>query len=145
MIRPVRAIVRSPIPGVIVLQPGLVVHVNYLAFESGSGPCFPVVPEAGPDLLFWVEPKYLLPYAQFLHREPHDEFWTLMLKDRLRRNDPTKFLSDPNQEKLGQTAFRFESIGELRHYLSHHELNPAKFRISHVLMSDLVNPNVKDS
>lgn len=144
MMRPVRAIVRSAIPELPQLKPGLVVQVNHLAFDSESGPRFPVVPEVGPDLLFWAEPKYLLPYAKFLQRQPYDEFWSLIYKERLRCNDPLKFLSDPWRERAGADAFRFESIGELRHYLDYHSLNPAKFRISHILTSDLVT-NVESS
>jgi hypothetical protein len=145
MLRPVRAIVRTVIPEVSELKPGMVVRVNYLAFAPRSGPKFPVVPEIGPDLLFWVEPKYLLTYAKFLHRQPYDEFWNLILKERLRRKDSMKFLSDPWRETIGTNAFRFESIGELRHYLDYHILNPAKFRISHVLISDLNNTNGQSS
>lgn len=133
MIRSVRAIVRRAVPECHLLVPGDVVQVSRLAFCSGFGLRFPVCLEANPVPLFWLEPDHLLPYREFLQRRPSRDYWALLYRPHIRRNDPRQYMSNPNTETFGPVAFQFESLGEVLHYVRLHELNLSHFNVTPVL------------
>jgi hypothetical protein len=56
----------------------------------------------------------------------------LALKKNLLGRDTDQFLSDPIKETLGAKAFRFESLGEVVHYLRQQQLNAQKFKLCYV-------------
>lgn len=108
-------------------------QVSSLAFDPRSGLRFPATLETSPDLLFWLEPKYLLPYTEFLHRSPATNYWKLIFKRAVLNEDPAQFIRNPPlAQSLGPFPFRFESYGEVVHYLEVTELDPDKFQIAHV-------------
>jgi len=85
-----------------------------------------------------ISPEHLLPYDQFLKRQPVSEYWTLGLDVRLQvRGETNQFLADPRKETFGPKAFRFESMGELIRYLWDHNLTPSKFSVSHTTAINL--------
>jgi hypothetical protein len=54
------------------------------------------------------------------------------LKENLLGRDADQFLSDPIKDTLGSKAFRFESLGEVVHYLKRQQLNAHKFKLCYV-------------
>lgn len=131
MIRSIKAIVRCSIPGCS-LKPGDAVLVSSLAFQDGFGSRFPATLESDPEPLFWLERKYLLPMSEYLAWRPTTDFWELMYKPALKGKDPDRFIKDARTEILGPLGFRFESEGELIHYLRFRGLNPKLFMKVHI-------------
>jgi hypothetical protein len=133
MIRSLRAIVRHGIAEYPALAPGTVVLVSDLAFEpTDRHRHFPATLESQPTPLLRLAPDDLLPYSKYLRREPGSEFWMLALKERLLSKEADPFVSDPINQTLGPKGFRFESLGEVAHYLRHQQLNPHKFKTCYV-------------
>src|ERR1700690_4199184 len=132
-LRSVRAIVRSEAPGDPPLEPGSVVWISHWAFEGTGARHFPATPQANPDRLLWLSPKDLLPDWEVLHRQPFNEYWVLLRRPRRRHRrrhpEPYAFLSDPWHQVFGPDPFRFESLGELTHYLRPSALNPQKMKV----------------
>jgi hypothetical protein len=136
----VRAIVRCPVPEYPWLEPGTVVAVSCRAFENEVARSFPATPEAAPEVFLWLRPTDLLAYRKFLLRQPVSEFWMLALKPRRQRRDTAMLLSDPWTLTFGPNGFRFESLGELVHFLSSHQLNPNEFLVCQTLGIEFKQP-----
>ena len=132
MIKAVRALVRYKIPQQPNIPLGAVVDVSDRAINSPPGRMFPAIRSPGPGGLFWLPCNYLLPYTEYLHRQPLDEFWMLLSKHRLRRGEPRLFLANPYAGLTGPVGFRFESPGEVAHYLDFFGLDRRMFKLVHV-------------
>jgi hypothetical protein len=113
------------------LAPGSVVCVSDLAFEGTGGPRFPATMKDNPDPLMWLTPQDLLPAKEFLHRQPFEEFWTLVLRPRRARRRRGRFLSDPWTQRFGTEPFRFESLGEVVYYVRNSRLRTSDLQAGH--------------
>ena len=116
-LRSVRAIVRSEVSTDPPLEAGSAVWVSHWAFEGTGAPRFPATPQASPDRLLWLSPTELLPEWEFLHRQPLEAYWVMLLPQGRRGRGPVAHLSDPWNQVFGLPPFRFESLGELTYYL----------------------------
>jgi hypothetical protein len=133
MIHSLRAIVRYAIPEYPALAPGTLVRISDWAFDPRDQQRrFPATLQSQPAPLLWLAPNHLLPYSRFLRRQPRSEFWMLALKENLLGRDADQFLSDPIKETSGAKAFRFESLGEVVHYMRRQQLNAHKFKLCYV-------------
>ena len=133
MIHSRRAIVRHTIPEYPALAPGTLVLISDWAFDPRDQlRRFPATLQSQPAPLLWLAPNPLLPYSKYLRRQPRSEFWMLALKEKLLGRDADQFVSDPIKLTLGAKAFRFESLGEVVHYLRQQQLNANKFKICYV-------------
>ncbi len=134
----VRAVVRFAIPEHPSLQPGSVVRISQRAFEGPTALRFPATPEGDPNQLLWLRPVWLLPCWDFLRRQPWTEHWLLVRSRRTAK----RFLGDPLKKTYSLWGFRFESPGELLHYLQLNRWDPKRFLISRVCPAVRLCPEI---
>lgn len=134
----VRAVVRFAIPEYPSLQPGSVVRISRQAFEGPTALRFPATPEGEPTQVLWLKPAWLLPCWDFLRRQPWTEHWLLIRSRRTAK----RFLGDPLKKTFSLWGFRFESLGELLHYLQLNRWEPERFLISRVYPAARLRPEL---
>jgi hypothetical protein len=133
-----QAIVRGYVPGQERILPGMLVYTTPRAFaREGRFGSFLFAWTRMPDLIFNSTPELFLDYKLFLKLCPINDFWSLASRDKFKRGNPGYFLSDAEGVKFGSFPFRFESLGEARHYVEKYRLNMDDFFVSHTQLLKL--------
>src|ERR1700704_5143189 len=133
MIHSSTAILRCSIPEYPSLEAGNLVLISDLAFESGSQERrFPAALHRPESPLLWFRSTCLLPLSKFLQIQPRSEFWQLVSKQPSPERKTSDFLQDPVKQVWGPKGFRFESVGEVVHYVRLYQLDSHTFKLCHV-------------
>ncbi len=125
---------RYPVPGVDYIRPGMLVYTSRTTFSEAADPTglFLFALAQAPELTFRCRRELVLPRAQYLHRQPAQDFWALVASWEYGQAGRPCFVQDVATGGLGERPFRFESPGELHHYAVERELKLSDFMIAHI-------------
>lgn len=134
----IKAIIRQPVPDS-PLHSGRVVWTSDRLLKCLPGTRFPVVMEHNPDECVQVCEDVLLPFPEFLERQPAGQYWILANRRLIKSGVQQCFIKIPWSVSVGWPPFRFESEGELFHYMKQYNLSFREFSI--VKVSPMTRPS----